>query len=94
MSEQYGNSPGKRPDYIAYSVRDTRDGKSSWNQVGAAWEHRDGKGIDLRLDATPINGRVTLRELRDERINSYEDERKSMKSEHSSERKEGRGRVH
>lgn len=92
MSEQDSNSAGNRPDYIAYSVRDTRDGKGDWNKVGAAWEHRDGQGIDLQLDATPVDGRVTLRELREERMNSYECERQSD-SERGSERKEGRGRA-
>ncbi len=36
MSEQESNSGGKRPDFIAYSVRDTRDGKGDWSKVGAA----------------------------------------------------------
>ncbi|MEZ5492360.1 MAG: hypothetical protein R3F50_18915 [Gammaproteobacteria bacterium] len=93
MSEHERNSVGKKPDYIAYSVRDTRDGKSDWNKVGAAWGHRDGQGIDLQLDATPVDGRVTLRELREERMNSYEDDRQAENSERSSERKEGRGRT-
>jgi len=93
MSEQESNSAGKKPDYIAYTVRDTRDGKGDWNKVGAAWGHRDGQGIDLQLDAAPVDGRVTLRELREERMNSYEGERQSETSERSSERKEGRGRA-
>ncbi|OUT90173.1 MAG: hypothetical protein CBB87_10450 [Micavibrio sp. TMED27] len=93
MSEKENDSVGRKPDYIAYSVRDTHDGKGNWNKVGAAWGHRDGQGIDLQLDATPVDGRVTLRELRDERMNSYEDERQAEISERSSERKEGRGRA-
>ena len=28
----------------------------------AAWEHADGKGADIKLDAFPVNGRVVLRE--------------------------------
>lgn len=57
----------KGPDYIAYSVRDRgQDKDAAWNRVGAAWEHRDGKGYDVQLDATPVDGRVTLREQRRE----------------------------
>lgn len=93
MSEKENDSVGRKPDFIAYSVRDTRDGKGDWNKVGAAWGHRDAQGIDLQLDATPVDGRVTLRELRDERMNSYEDERQAETSERSSERKEDRGRA-
>lgn len=55
------------PDYIAYSVRDRgQDKDAAWNRVGAAWQHRDGKGYDLQLDATPVDGRVTLREQKRE----------------------------
>jgi len=55
------------PDYIAYSVRDRgQDKDAAWNRVGAAWQHRDGKGYDVQLDATPVDGRVTLREQRRE----------------------------
>lgn len=58
MSEQ-----DKRPEFIAYTVRDRGDDKdAAWNRVGAAWQHRDGKGYDLQLDAIPVDGRVTLRE--------------------------------
>ena len=92
MSEQENDSAGKRPDFIAYSVRDTRDGKGDWSKVGAAWEHRDGQGIDLQLDATPVDGRVTLRELREERMSTYEDARQPNAPEQSTERKAGRGR--
>lgn len=57
----------KGPDYIAYTVRDRgQDKDAAWNRVGAAWSHRDGKGYDLQLDATPVDGRVTLREQRRE----------------------------
>ena len=57
----------KGPDHIAYSVRNRGEGKdAAWNRVGAAWQHRDGKGFDVQLDATPVDGRVTLREQRRE----------------------------
>lgn len=84
-------STGRRPDYIAYTVRDTRDGKGDWNKVGAAWEHRDNQGIDLQLDAVPTDGRVTLRELREERMNNYEEQRQASTPERN-ERSPSRGR--
>lgn len=53
----------KDPDYVAYSVKNRgADKDAAWNRVGAAWQHRDGKGYDVQLDATPVDGRVTLRE--------------------------------
>ena len=59
----------------AYSVQDTRDGKGFWNRVGAAWAHKDGQGFDVSLDSMPINGRITLREQRDKRLQEYNEER-------------------
>ena len=54
---------GKKPDLIAYDVRDVegRD-KSVWNTVGAVWLHKDGKGADVLLHAIPLTGRIVLRE--------------------------------
>ena len=54
---------GKKPDLIAYDVRDVegRD-KAVWNTVGAVWLHKDGKGADVLLHAIPLTGRIVLRE--------------------------------
>ena len=52
---------GKRPTHIAYSVRDRENQKSDWRPVGAAWEHADGKGLNIILDLVPLDGRIALR---------------------------------
>ena len=78
MSEHNNESTAKRPDFIAYNVQDSRDGKGHWNRVGAAWQHRDGKGAELQLDSIPVDGRVTLRELREDRMKDYEDGRQAQ----------------
>lgn len=56
----------KSPKWIAYAVRDTKRGDGTddavWRAVGTAWEHADGKGVGIQLDALPVNGRVVLRE--------------------------------
>lgn len=92
MSDEKENDSSKKPKYGAYAVRESKDGKGFWNTVGAGWEHRDGQGIDVRLDSIPLDGRVALRVLREERMNAYDNERKSDSSERSSERKESRDR--
>ena len=74
MSEDNVNT-GRKPDQIAYSVKDTPDGKGYWNRVGAAWQHKDGQGTEIILDSTPVNGRISLRDQRDERMQDYQDER-------------------
>ena len=53
-----------RPTHTAYSVREyTKNGQkeSDWNRVGVAWQHKDGDGFDIILEANPVNGRVALR---------------------------------
>ncbi|WOF72761.1 hypothetical protein QMT40_000383 [Parvibaculaceae bacterium PLY_AMNH_Bact1] len=54
-------TPKKRPSHIAYSVRENAEGKAFFNRVGSAFQHKDGNGFDVALDATPVNGRITLR---------------------------------
>ena len=50
------------PDFIAYNVIDRgEDQKSVWREIGSAWMHNDGNGIQPRLDSFPVGGTVTLR---------------------------------
>lgn len=55
----------KKPDMAAYVVRDREDKKANWREIGVAFQHKDGKGFDLLLDAVPVNGRVVLRDIED-----------------------------
>lgn len=48
------------PDYLAWHVTQKGE-KSFWNKLGAAWAHKDGKGVTLQLETCPINGRIVLR---------------------------------
>ena len=44
MSEQ---PKGKRPTHTVYTVREYNGqsgAKSAWREIGAAWQHKDGKG--------------------------------------------------
>jgi hypothetical protein len=57
-----------KPTYHAYSVREyEKDGKkdSFWTKIGVVFEHKDGKGFDVVLEALPINGRISIREPKD-----------------------------
>lgn len=77
--QQYDQGPpsptGRKPDHIAYTVKNTPDGKNYFNRVGAAWKHKDGRGVELVLDSVPIDGRITLRQQREQRMQGYQDER-------------------
>lgn len=49
-----------KPTHIAYATRRSGE-KTFWNPCGAAWTHKDGKGIRIKLDAMPVNGVIELR---------------------------------
>ena len=51
---------GNAPTHIAYQVRGGKD-KGFWTRIGAAWQHKDGKGFNIQLDVVPLDGRVQLR---------------------------------
>ena len=51
----------KSPAFQAWHV--TKKGDNSfWTKVGAAWPHRDGKGLSLILSVIPMNGQIVLRQ--------------------------------
>lgn len=74
MSENENGTKGRKPDFIAYNVQESRDGTGIWNRIGAAWQHKDGRGLEVNLSSVPVDGRVTLREQREERMEAYEEE--------------------
>ena len=40
-----------------------RGERTFWNELGAAWPHKDGKGMTVKLVSLPIDGEVILREI-------------------------------
>jgi hypothetical protein len=51
----------KTPAFQAWHVTNKGD-NSFWTKVGAAWPHRDGKGLALQLSVIPISGQIVLRQ--------------------------------
>ena len=51
----------KSPAFQAWHVTNKGD-HSFWTKVGAAWPHRDGKGLSLILSVIPMNGQIVLRQ--------------------------------
>ncbi len=51
----------KTPAFQAWHVINKGD-DSFWTKVGAAWPHRDGKGLSLQLSVIPISGQIVLRQ--------------------------------
>jgi len=65
-------SKGRKPDHVAYNVKETKHGKPIFNRIGAGWAHKDGQGFDVQLDSFPVNGRVTMRELHDQQMQQFD----------------------
>jgi hypothetical protein len=65
------------PSHIAYNVTENDD-RAFYTRIGAAWPSADGNGLSVRLDAIPVDGRITLRSrealerLREERAQQQE----------------------
>lgn len=60
MTDETPTTASKAPTHIAYQVRDGKD-KGFWTRIGAAWQHKDGKGFNIQLDCMPFDGCISLR---------------------------------
>jgi hypothetical protein len=58
---------GRRPDLIAYCVKDTPGTKPAWRRLGAAFAHVRGAGLTVILSLLPLgfDGRIILVESKD-----------------------------
>ncbi len=61
------NATSKLPSHVAYHVRDREDGKGFWTRIGGAWAHADSKGFNIQIETVPLDGRITLRVVSDEK---------------------------
>ncbi len=52
----------KAPTHGVYVVQGDGDNKR-WIKIGAAWQNKDGKGMNLILDALPLTNKVVVREF-------------------------------
>jgi hypothetical protein len=56
------NQQPTAPAYAAYAVQDGRKGqKAYWTRIGRLFDHDDGKGFDLVLNALPVDARIVIR---------------------------------
>jgi hypothetical protein len=71
---------------LAAYVVTRREGKDDWwTQIGTAFEHADGKGWNLVLQALPITGadgecKIVLRPPKSERDDNRQDDRSTRSS--------------
>ena len=59
------------PTHRIYSVLKNGSNKSTWTEIGAAFEHKDRKGVSLVFTARPLEGaQVVLRVAQSEALNA------------------------
>ena len=44
------------PSHRIYAVSSNGGEKSAWQEIGAVWPHKDGKGFNLQFAARPLEG--------------------------------------
>ena len=73
------------PSHKVYVVEERDEGepvdendKPFWTRIGAAWPHRDGRGLNIQLaSGIAVSGRIVLREYTDK--DAKEEEEKKTK---------------
>jgi hypothetical protein len=50
-----------QPTYRAFTVIPREGQKDFWAPIGAAFAHHDGLGLNVLLQALPLDGKVVLR---------------------------------
>lgn len=59
-----GNNP--QPAFRAYTVVRREGQEDFWLPIGAAFSHADGGGFNVVLQALPIDGRIVLRQPKED----------------------------
>lgn len=44
------------PSHRIYGVSSNGEKKAAWQEIGAVWPHKDGKGFNLQFAARPLEG--------------------------------------
>lgn len=65
----------QQPMYRAYTIVEREKDVPFWLNIGVGFVHKDTKGLNVILQALPLNGKLVLR--------LYEDEPEGSKSEPS-----------
>ena len=56
----------RQPSHRAYSVIKREGQDDYWLNLGLAFPHKDGSGLNIMLQAFPLDGKIVLREIADE----------------------------
>jgi len=56
----------KMPTHRAFSVIRREGQDDFWLNLGLAFPHKDGKGLNVMLQAFPLDGKLVLREIEED----------------------------
>ena len=56
----------KQATHRAYSVIRREGQEDFWLNLGLVFDHKDGKGFNIMLQALPLDGKIVCREITDE----------------------------
>ena len=74
----------KKMVHRAFTVITREREEPFWLEIGASFEHKDGKGLTIALQAHPLDGRIVLRD-----VGSGPREKSERRSEADDRRDEG-----
>ena len=61
-------SESKQPTHRAYSVIRREGQDDFWLNVGLVFAHKDGKGLNIMLQALPLDGKIVCREIAEDEV--------------------------
>ena len=76
----------KQPTHRAYSVIKREGQDDFWLNIGLAFPHKDGKGLNVVLQAFPLDGKIVLREPSDDEPEQQDDTRANDRARRSGRR--------
>ena len=56
-------SESRQPTHRAYSVIRREGQDDFWLNLGLVFDHKDGKGFNIMLQALPLDGKIVCREI-------------------------------
>ena len=56
----------RRPTHRAYTVIKREGQDDFWLNLGLVFAHKDGKGLNIMLQAFPLDGKIVCREIAEE----------------------------
>ena len=66
------NRDVKQPTHRAYSVIKREGQDDFWLNLGLVFPHKDGKGLNIMLQAFPLDGKIVCREITDDEPDAQE----------------------